>query len=61
MINENQLIDNNNITKRKPGEIILIDQRNGIVIMTKDYPILIEYGQLEGKKRTDGCSPIKFL
>ena len=54
MINENQLIDNNNIGKRKPGEIILIDQRNGIVIMTNDHPILIEYGQLEGKKRTDG-------
>ena len=54
LINQNDFFYNNNLGKRKPGEIILIDQKNGIVIMTKDHPILIEYGQLEGKKRTDG-------
>ena len=39
--------------RKKPGEIIMLDREKGIKIMTKDYPILIKYGQLEGKNRTD--------
>ena len=37
-----------------PGEVLLINKQNGIVIMTNDHPLLIKYGQLEGKKITDG-------
>ena len=36
-----------------PGEIIKIDNNNGIYIMTNDNPILIKYAQLEGKSKTD--------
>ena len=36
------------------GQIIMINKQKGIIIMTKDYPILIKYGQLEGKNKTDG-------
>ena len=36
-----------------PGEIVLIDKKTGINIMTNDYPIQIKYAQLEGKKATD--------
>ena len=41
------------ISKLSPGEIIMINQKKGILIMTNDYPILIRYGKLEGKKKTD--------
>ncbi|AIQ97156.1 methionyl-tRNA formyltransferase [Prochlorococcus sp. MIT 0801] len=37
-----------------PGEIVMINKKNGLKIMTKDYPIIIKYAQLEGKKPTDG-------
>ena len=36
------------------GEIIMVNQKNGITIMTNDSPIQIKSGQLEGKTRTDG-------
>ena len=49
-----QLLIGKSITNNISGEIIIINQQIGIIIMTKDYPILIKYGQLEGKKRTDG-------
>ncbi len=37
-----------------PGKIIMINKHNGIKVMTKDYPIFVKYGQLEGKIKTDG-------
>ena len=47
-------IDNGSIKEKIPGEIIMITKKNGIKIMTNDYPIEIKYGQLEGKKIADG-------
>ena len=65
LLNNNNNNNNNNFIenmqdvyilskKKSPGEILLIDNKHGIVIMTNDYPILVRSGQLEGKKRTDG-------
>ena len=48
-----QKIDINSIEKIKSGEIIMIHKQAGIMIMTNDYPILIKYAQLEGKKSTE--------
>ncbi len=50
---------NNSINKNKgykviPGEIITIKKGAGITLMTNDFPITIKYGQLEGRKNTDG-------
>ena len=42
----------NNI--KVPGEVIMVNKKTGITVMTKDYPIQIKYGQLEGKTKTDG-------
>jgi len=39
--------------RRRPGEIIMINRKIGLKIMTNDYPVLITYAQLEGKKATD--------
>ena len=39
--------------KYLPGEILMINKKSGILIMTNDFPILIKLGQLEGKKTTD--------
>jgi len=50
----NEKIKDKSINVRVPGEIIMINQKTGITIMTNDYPIQIKYGQLEGKTRTDG-------
>ena len=50
---ESQDIKNQSKTNRIPGEIIMINKQIGIKIMTNDYPILIKYAQLEGKKATD--------
>ena len=36
------------------GKILSIDKENGIIVMTKDYPIAISFGQLEGKNKNDG-------
>ena len=52
--NEYQKTNNGLLDKRVPGQIIMINQQSGINIMTIDYPIQIKYGQLEGKKPTDG-------
>ena len=41
------------IDKRIPGEIIMINKKTGIKVMSKDYPIQIICAQLEGKKATD--------
>ncbi len=50
--NENTI---NKLTKRIiPGQIISINKKSGIEIMTNDNPIQIKYAQLEGKKATDG-------
>ena len=49
----NQCIDKS-ISQSLPGEIIMVNKKNGIAIMTNDCPILIKYGQLEGKNKTDG-------
>ena len=50
---ESQDIRNQSKTHRLPGEIIMIDKQIGLKIMTNDYPVLIKYAQLEGKKATD--------
>ena len=39
--------------KREPGGIISITKNYGIIVMTNDFPIIIKYCQLEGKKKTD--------
>ena len=41
------------IRTKLPGEIISINKRIGIEIMSRDHPIIIKYAQLEGKKATD--------
>jgi len=46
--------DNKSLNKINPGEILELNKQNGIKIMTNDNPILIKYGQLEGKNKTDG-------
>ncbi len=51
--NESQDIKNKSKTNRIPGEIIIINKKIGIKIMTNDYPVRIKYAQLEGKKATD--------
>ena len=56
--NINQLEDskrfyNYSIVHKKAGQIIMIDKKTGIYIMTNDIPIKIIYAQLEGKKPTD--------
>ena len=48
-----QDIDIESINKRSPGEIIMINKKSGIILMSKDYPIELKYAQLEGKKATD--------
>ena len=55
-IQEVSLFNNNDQSIKKiiPGEIIILNKKIGLSIMTKDYPILIKYGQLEGKNKTDG-------
>ena len=50
---ENYNIDNESKVRRVPGEIIMINKKNGIELMSKDYPIQIKYAQLEGKNVTD--------
>ena len=45
---------NNTKKNFKPGEIINISKEDGIIVMTIDYPICVKFGQLEGKKRTNG-------
>ena len=48
-------IDNPNLyLYNTPGTIIIIRKEFGILLMTNDNPILINTGQLEGKKITDG-------
>lgn len=51
--NESQDIKNQSKTDRIPGKIIMINKKIGLKIMTNDYPILVKYAQLEGKKATD--------
>ncbi len=50
---ENHNIKNQSRQQFRPGEIIMINKKTGLMIMTNDYPILIKYAQLEGKKATD--------
>ena len=50
---ENLNIERELTEERIPGQIIMIKKYDGIMIMTNDYPILIKYAQLEGKKSTD--------
>ena len=51
---KNQIKDIKSKEELLPGKIIMVNKKNGITIMTKDYPIIIKYGQLEGKNKTDG-------
>ena len=56
---KSQLLEIKNIEKelienKSPGEIFSINKKSGLKVMTKDYPIQIKFGQLEGKKATDG-------
>jgi len=50
----NNIIINKSINGRTPGEIIMINKLNGILVMTNDYPIFIKYAKLEGRNETDG-------
>ena len=50
---ESKLIDVESIEDKIPGEIIRINKKTGICIMTNDHAIQIRYAQLEGKKATD--------
>ncbi len=52
-LNEIYNINSEIIEKAIPGEILMVNKQNGLVIMSGDYPIHIKYGQLEGKKVTD--------
>ena len=52
--NDHLFVKDNSLKNKLPGEVIKLNKKNGITIMTKDDPILIRYGQLEGKKITDG-------
>tara|TARA_Y100001968_G_scaffold190276_1_gene174332 strand:+ start:102 stop:1082 length:981 start_codon:yes stop_codon:yes gene_type:complete len=45
-----KLADKNNL---EPGTVIEITQKLGIIVKTKDKAILINSGQLEGKKKTN--------
>ncbi len=57
LIENSKLLTNNinNLTISSiPGEVISINKNHGIIVMTKDLPILIKTAQLEGKKKTDG-------
>ena len=49
----NKMIDTKRINACNPGEIIILNPNIGIIITTKDFPIIIKYGQLEGKNKTD--------
>ena len=51
---ESSDLDTEIINKGEPGQILIINKETGINIMTNDYPIQIQYAQLEGKKTTDG-------
>ena len=50
----NNIIDIKSINDRNPGEVILVNKKLGIIVMTNDKPIVIINGQLEGKSKTDG-------
>ena len=50
---ELEIINNDAKKETKPGEIIIINKQYGIVIMTNDFPIQIQYAQLQGKKPVD--------
>ena len=51
---ENHNLDNKLSKERVPGEVIMVKKKFGITVMTKDYPIIIKHGKLEGKNITDG-------
>ncbi len=46
-------IDHEYMENNIPGEIIMIDKKNGLKVMSKDYAIQVTYAQLEGKRATD--------
>ena len=45
--------DNEPMENNIPGEILTINKKNGLKIMTNDYPIQVTYAQLEGKRAID--------
>ncbi len=53
LLTDSKLIYDKSIKKSIAGEIIMINKHDGIMIMTKDFPLKIKYAQLEGKKPTD--------
>ncbi len=50
---ESQQLSTQSKKVKMPGEIILINRKIGIIVMTYEDPIKIIYAQLEGKKSTD--------
>ena len=50
---EIQIIKNESKKDTIPGQIIMINKQEGLIIMTEDFPIQIKYAQLEGKKPVD--------
>ncbi len=46
-------IEKDYIDKRLPGQIVSINNKTGIMIMSNDHKIQIKYAQLEGKNPTD--------
>ena len=51
---ENQRLQDESRKQGSPGQIITLTKKTGFTVMTLDYPILIKYGQLQGKNKTDG-------
>ena len=45
---------NNLLAQVNPGDVIFIGNDYGIVVVTNDFPIIIKFGQLEGRNITDG-------
>ena len=49
-----KMTDNKSKKEITPGTIVMLDKKDGITLMTNDYPIIIKSGKLEGKNKTDG-------
>ena len=55
------LVDKWSGYNHSPGLVLKIEQGLGLVVSTKDYPVLIREAQLEGKKRKEGDSLLQQL
>tara|TARA_Y100001968_G_C19413720_1_gene747778 strand:+ start:505 stop:1524 length:1020 start_codon:yes stop_codon:yes gene_type:complete len=56
-ININKL--ESDINNAKPGEIVLIQKKLGIIVRTSDHALVIDLAQLAGKKANDGYTVSK--